>query len=598
MRLLTILSFFICLAQSLMAQDLSFHLRHPTDQDTVSSAKTRLSGVVSDTNATVTVNEKQLRVYSSGVFVSLLELKPGWNPFVITARTDKQTVRDTVRVFRPEPLKSLPEKPTAFGDQFLLPRDDMTFYSPAEIEVQFMGSPGGKASFEIDDLFDDPLPMVELPESETGGIQGVYRGVYQIKAGDACDAEPVIFTLEGKDNDEEEWETERKITVNQTGQPYIVSTTCDYSLVYYSPWGEILMELPEKVKLEVIADLDDWILVRAIDGVSGYIRSRCTEAIGRGDRVPHGRFGGFNTRITDDWYIFSMGLGERVPFRMTQKQIPQAIELTLFNAHVSDEWTVLPEAGPSDSSLLKYFEWQQVRDNELRLTFYLNTTQQWGYRAWYEGNTLKLAVRKPPKISADAPFANLNIALDAGHGGDHSGAVGATGYMEKEVNLKYTGYLAEMLREAGANVILTRTIDTTMNLQPRADIALAGNAHILVWLHNNAIGRTSDPEKVKGTSTYYTHAQGLPFAQYVYPELMDLGLAPFGKVHRTYFITRQTGYIVFLVEGAFMSNPEDEIFLMEDENLRKLAGAVFTGMKKYLLTLAEIPVRDKLPEAK
>lgn len=68
---------------------------------------------------------------------------------------------------------------------------------------------------------------------------------------------------------------------------------------------------------------------------------------------------------------------------------------------------------------------------------------------------------------------------------------------------------------------------------------------------------------------------------------MNLGLEPFGEVHRTYYVTRQRDIVIFLVEGAFLSNPIDEMFLMKDENLKKLAKAVYDGLEDYLLKIAE-----------
>jgi N-acetylmuramoyl-L-alanine amidase len=254
-----------------------------------------------------------------------------------------------------------------------------------------------------------------------------------------------------------------------------------------------------------------------------------------------------------------------------------------------DEWTTLAENDVPhnpDSTFLEYFTWEQAADELLRFRFKFRTSQLWGFRGWYEENTFKFAVRRPPVIDPESPFDNLIIALDAGHGGEHRGAVGATGYMEKDANLVYTLELAKLLRDAGARVVLTREADSTMWLKARADSARKYNAHLLVWLHNNSIGSTTDPLNVSGTSTYYTWLQGMPFALYVYPELLDLGLKPFGRVHRSYYITRQTDMVVFLVEGAFLSHPEDEIFLMNNENLKKLARAVFNGMEKYLNELA------------
>ena len=144
-----------------------------------------------------------------------------------------------------------------------------------------------------------------------------------------------------------------------------------------------------------------------------------------------------------------------------------------------------------------------------------------------------------------------------------------------------------MLENAGAEVVLTRSADTTMFLSPRVQIARDAGAHILVWMHNNSTGLSRPPLDVQGTSTFYTNIQGLPFSQAVYPHLLELGLEPQGIVHRSYYVTRQTYPVIYLVEGAFLSHPDDEIFLMESENLRRLAAAVYEGLRDRLEALAE-----------
>jgi N-acetylmuramoyl-L-alanine amidase len=583
--------FILLLITPVFAQErcLELGITFPADRDTIESSRIRLAAWVSDSAATVSVNNKNLRVYPSGAFVSLLDLQPGWNQFVLTARMDSTVATDTLRIYRIPPLQPVPEIPTAFAGSFLLPANPLYYYAPDQIVVQFMGSPGGTASFEIDDLTDDPLPMAELNPDESNGIRGLYRGVYQIKPGDQCENERPVFYLKGKDNKKKKWKTDCSITVNQPGQPYLVETSDETNLVYYQPESEIFLELPKGIRLELIADLGRWLKVKISTTRSGFIRANSVNKSGYGFQIPQSRCSGFTSRFVNDWLTFNFNLSQMVPFQIRQKSNPSAVELTLFNTYMQDEWSVLPENDAllnPDSSFLKNFDWQQTGDGGLQFTFYLNTEQQWGFRAWYEDKRFRVAIRRPPQITPDNPLKNLIIALDAGHGGEHRGAVGATGYMEKTANLIYTNFLAQMLRDAGARVILTRTVDTTMNLKPRADIARQNNAHLLVWLHNNSVGDSRDPLAAKGTSTYYTHPQGQLFAQYVYPELLKLDLGPVGRIHRTYYITRQSDMIVFLVEGAFLSHPEDEMFLMQETNLKNLAQAVFDGIKKYLTILA------------
>ncbi len=584
-----ILTFTLLILSLHPAQAIDLRIQYPARNDTVDQVRIRFAGWVSDTTAQVLINGIEKRVYRSGAFVDLLDLEPGWNVFTVKAAAGDETITDTLRLYRKTPRAALPELPVAFVTENMLPGSDLVYYAPDEIILQFQGSPGGRAFFEIDDLTDDPLPMEELSPQEAGGLAGVYRGVYVIREGQTCDQEPVVFTLTGKDGDEEEWETDRHISVRMTGQPVIAETNAGNNIVFKAPWSEIMLEVPAGIRFPVVADMDRWIKLRISDNLTGLISRRDVNILSDGAVLLPVTVNGFASRIENDWQIFSFRLRKRVPFDIRQDQIDR-LRLDLYQTYMHDEWTTFAEnvaAIHPDSSFLEYFEWEQITDDLLRLRFKFRTAQLWGFRGWYEENTFNFAVRRPPLITSEAPFRNLVIALDAGHGGAHRGAVGATGYMEKDANLIYTKELAKLLKEAGATVVLTRTADSTMWLKARADTARKYNAHILVWLHNNSIGSTTDPLSVSGTSTYYTHLQGMPFAMYVYPELLNLGLKPFGRVHRSYYITRQTDMVVFLVEGAFLSHPEDEIFLLDKANLKRLAQAVFDGMEKYLLSLAK-----------
>jgi N-acetylmuramoyl-L-alanine amidase len=576
------------LTNSAVAQRLTMNITFPVNGDTIETSRIRLAAWISDTNATVTLNTKMLPVYPSGAFVSLLELAPGWNRFLLAGRLDSMLVSDTLQLFRIPPLPALPEQPTAFGRQYLLPADDMIFFGADQLTVQFLGSPGGSARFEIDNLIDDPLPMVELNSEESSGMRGLYRGIYRIRPGDRCEKEPVIFYLRGRDKKQKKLKSERLVTVDQSGQPYLVETGDESNLVYYQPDGEIFLDLPRGIRFELIADYGRWLKVKIGSTRSGFIRAAAVKKIGYGSVIPQARCTGFNSRLAGDWLTLTFNISHQVPFQLRQSSIPQSVELTFYDTNMQDEWSLLPENDfliSPDSSFLKNFEWLQTADGALQFRFFLNTRQQWGFRGWYDEKNFNLLIRRPPVINPDNPFKNLIIALDAGHGGEQSGAIGATGYTEKAANLKYANFLAQMLEEAGAKVFLTRTADTTMTLKARADIARQNNAHLLVWLHNNSTSASRDPLAARGASTYYTQQQGQSFAQFVYPQLLRLGLAPAGRVHRSYYMTRQSDMIVFLVEGAFLSHPEDEIFLMDENNLKSLAGAVFQGMRNFLITL-------------
>ena len=53
------------------------------------------------------------------------------------------------------------------------------------------------------------------------------------------------------------------------------------------------------------------------------------------------------------------------------------------------------------------------------------------------------------------------VIIDAGHGGFDGGAVALDGTVEKDINLKISNLIADMLKTAGYNVVLTRQTDVS-----------------------------------------------------------------------------------------------------------------------------------------
>ncbi len=91
------------------------------------------------------------------------------------------------------------------------------------------------------------------------------------------------------------------------------------------------------------------------------------------------------------------------------------------------------------------------------------------------------------------------IVIDAGHGGHDTGAIGPTRVREKDVVLAMAKRLAQRLRHAGFEVLLTRRDDTFLPLEERTAIANASHADLFVSLHANAHPRRDR----RGIETYF-----------------------------------------------------------------------------------------------
>ncbi len=103
-------------------------------------------------------------------------------------------------------------------------------------------------------------------------------------------------------------------------------------------------------------------------------------------------------------------------------------------------------------------------------------------------------IARPVERSGPRP-----IVIDPGHGGDDTGAVGASGLSEKELTLVIARRLAQALRSAGYPVRLTRDGDAGRALTDRAALANRLDARLFVSLHANA----STVASVHGAETYY-----------------------------------------------------------------------------------------------
>ena len=111
---------------------------------------------------------------------------------------------------------------------------------------------------------------------------------------------------------------------------------------------------------------------------------------------------------------------------------------------------------------------------------------------------LKLRPQIAPTIHATPISLTKVIVIDPGHGGHDPGASGAQGY-EKDVNLAAALALKERLeRSPRYRVVLTREDDTYVPLEDRVRIAQRAGADLFISLHSDSGGDAT----VRGASVY------------------------------------------------------------------------------------------------
>jgi N-acetylmuramoyl-L-alanine amidase len=101
-----------------------------------------------------------------------------------------------------------------------------------------------------------------------------------------------------------------------------------------------------------------------------------------------------------------------------------------------------------------------------------------------------------------------------------------------------------------------------------------------VSIHNNAGG---NPITTKGVSTYYRHIGYRLLSETILKRMLELDVENFGLVGSFNFALNSiTEYPNVLVEGLFMSNPEDEAKLADPRFKRNLSRQIVRGIEDFI----------------
>lgn len=170
------------------------------------------------------------------------------------------------------------------------------------------------------------------------------------------------------------------------------------------------------------------------------------------------------------------------------------------------------------------------------------------------------------------------IFIDAGHGGNDSGAVGQ-GLQEKIVNLNVSKRVEYHLKRHGVTVIMSRTGDTNPYLTQRSNLANSNNVDASISIHCNAFNGNA---KGVETFTYGTGANEMRLANCVHNKIISAGLysANRGIKQGNLHMVREPKMAAILVEMAFIDNIDDSKLLKNKQE--EFAVAIAKGILEYV----------------
>lgn len=265
-------------------------------------------------------------------------------------------------------------------------------------------------------------------------------------------------------------------------------------------------------------------------------------------------------------------------------------------------------------------------------SFALEPNGEYGHRlvvdltpqALAETETAELQTVMAAKPSM-VPDEKIVVAIDAGHGGEDSGARGPSGVREKDVALSIARRLAKLINaEPGMKAVLIRDGDYYIGLRQRTVKARKAQADLFMSIHADAFRDRS----ARGSSVYVLSPRGASSeyarALAARENAADLvgGVRLTGRDDRDAFLlsvlqdtsleasfdvadrllgemrqinslhkhdVQQAGFMVLkspdipsvLVETAFISNRQEEARLNDEDHQDKIARALMRGVRGY-----------------
>jgi N-acetylmuramoyl-L-alanine amidase len=316
-------------------------------------------------------------------------------------------------------------------------------------------------------------------------------------------------------------------------------------------------------------------------------------------------------KLIDDKYIASFRVGinrpnvSRIVFELKESINPQIFTLEpVENYSYRLVLDLYPEKNPDD-----FFAQIMEKEREQKYTQLVDEEKK---------SKNKEKNKKPEKVFV--------IALDAGHGGEDPGAIGANGTYEKDITLS----IAKKLKEKIDNIpwlqaVLIRDDDYFIPLYKRIEKARKAKADIFISIHADAVMN----REAKGSSVYVLSEKGATSATSKWlaekendadligglniktndtslaRTLLDLSLSAttidssklgkfvlhaMGKIndlHKKdiegagFAVLKSPTIPSILVETAFISNPEEEKKLKDSEHQEKIAEAIISGISKF-----------------
>ena len=177
-----------------------------------------------------------------------------------------------------------------------------------------------------------------------------------------------------------------------------------------------------------------------------------------------------------------------------------------------------------------------------------------------------------------------------------NGAESSNGTTEAQINLKIALKLQQLLEQSGCTVILTRSDENAIydldsktlrqkkvsDIHNRVKIGNESSADIFVSIHLNKISQ----QQYYGWQTFYNtkNEKSKDLAEQIQGNLNETMQKENNRIAmklNTVYIMKHVEIPISIVECGFLSNPQEEKELQQDEYQNQLAWGIYNGIISY-----------------
>lgn len=538
----------------------------------------------------VLVNGTPIQRSPAGHFAPSFPLQPGENVFTLRYQNQELNLRVTRNNPQPEVPVGL-----AFGNNSLIPTVDIAKLPGEQICFGAIAPANAKVTVLLGNQTIPLLPQTQntqLPPNSAvltaqnqptaQSVTGQYQGCTTVSTTANLGQPQYQLTLNGQTISQPAPGT---ITILSPANLEVAEVIAQAGAVRTGPSTDYsrLTPLPQGSRASIIGREGEWVQL----DYGAWIRSSEVSIL-PGAVPPVSLIRSITSRQVEGATEVIFPLQTPVPVSVQQGD--RTFTLNLYNTTAQTDTIRL-----DDDPMISRLDWQQVTPKQIQYTFNLKSLQQWGYNLRYEGTSLILTLRHPPHLSnrekrsqSSQPLQGMRILLDPGHGGTETGALGPTGYPEKDVNLVVSKLLRQQLQARGATVYMTREDDREVSLAERVNMINQLQPAIALSIHYNALPDSGDAMNTQGIGMFWYHPQAHSLAMFLHNYLVQqLERPSYGVFWNNLALTRPHTSPSVLLELGFMINPWEFEWVTNPQEQQRLAEAIAQGVTEWVQTTTQ-----------